>query len=106
MEESLWDVKTRFDFSYMNSILTDDFFEFGRSGRVYKREDLLDTEIEAFCAKLPLINFSIHFINLNVVLITYVTEVGDKKVEKANRSSIWVKKEGKWQLRFHQGTPF
>jgi hypothetical protein len=39
LEESLWRSETRFDNEYMNRTLAPDFFEFGRSGRAYTREE-------------------------------------------------------------------
>jgi hypothetical protein len=36
-----------------------------------------------------------------VVLLTYVSESGDRR---SNRSSIWRKTPGGWRLYFHQGT--
>ncbi len=105
LEESLWIASTRFDFNYMNRILAHDFFEFGRSGRVYQRADTLAIKPQEIKAKLPLKNFAIHLISQDVVLVTYISEVEYEKVEVGNRSSIWSKTEGRWQLRFHQGTP-
>jgi hypothetical protein len=34
-EEELWCEETRFDTQRMNELIANDFFEFGRSGRVY-----------------------------------------------------------------------
>jgi hypothetical protein len=34
LEESLWQAETRYDPFLMDRVLADDFFEFGRSGRV------------------------------------------------------------------------
>lgn len=60
---------------------------------------------QAIEAKLPLRNFAIRLIDTNVAQVTYVSEVTDHGVvEVGNRSSIWSKTEGGWQLRFHQGT--
>jgi hypothetical protein len=39
LEESLWRPQTRFDREYTDNILAPDFFEFGRSGRVYRVRD-------------------------------------------------------------------
>ncbi|NJK70246.1 MAG: DUF4440 domain-containing protein [Microcoleus sp. SU_5_3] len=41
LEEELWREETRFDAQRMNEIIAQDFFEFGRSGRVYQRQDTL-----------------------------------------------------------------
>lgn len=105
LEESLWRAETRFDKGYMDRILAPDFFEFGRSGRVYTREQILAAPPQAIDAKLPLEGFAVHPIVPNVVLVTYVSEVTYDDVELGNRSSLWSKTDAGWQLRFHQGTP-
>jgi len=57
-------------------------------------------------ATLPLPDYSVQLVADNVALATYMSEVryGDQ-VEVGRRSSLWVKICGRWQLRFHQGTP-
>ncbi|WP_151193931.1 DUF4440 domain-containing protein [Cysteiniphilum sp. JM-1] len=104
LEESLWLEKTRFDFAYMDSVLDATFFEYGRSGRIYTREEILAHSYQEIKAKLPLENFQVHDISENIKQVTYVSEVGTAKL-RANRSSIWVKKLNDWKLIFHQGTP-
>jgi hypothetical protein len=105
LEESLWRAETRFDQEYMNRILAPDFFEFGRSGRVYKRDESLGAPSQEIKAKFPLKNFNVQMIDTNVALVTYVSEVDYDPVEMGNRSSIWLKTSTGWQLKFHQGTP-
>ncbi|HUI31881.1 MAG TPA: DUF4440 domain-containing protein [Candidatus Acidoferrales bacterium] len=105
LEESMWRSETRFDRDYMERVLSPDFFEFGRSGRVYKREDTLAAPAQKINAKLPLKDFRIHPITEDVVLVTYITEVIGNKLEMGNRSSIWIRTPKGWRLRFHQGTP-
>ncbi|MCI5048682.1 MAG: DUF4440 domain-containing protein [Aquisalinus sp.] len=108
LEESLWQAETRFDDQYMAQILAKDFFEFGRSGKRYRREEMFfgsqgKTDIRA---KLPLPHFSARYLSYEVVQTTYISEVVDgEKVQFANRTSIWTRQSGNWQLRFHQGTP-
>ena len=104
LEESLWIIETRFDFDYMNRILAPDFFEFGRSGRIYQRADTLAVEKQEIKAEIPLKDFTIHSISQDVVLITYISRVKNEKLDVGNRSSIWSKNAEGWQLRFHQGT--
>jgi len=105
LEESLWRPETRFDREYMEGILSPGFFEVGRSGRVHGREDTLSAPRQDIIARFPLKDFKVHFINENAVLVTYISEVTYNEVQVGNRSSIWVRTAGKWQLRFHQGTP-
>lgn len=105
LEESLWREETRFNKGYMNKLLAEDFFEFGRSGKIYSRSDCLEVEKQAINAKLPLEKFRIHQVSENTVLITYISEVTYNSVQRANRSSLWARNTEGWKLRFHQGTP-
>ncbi|MDA0910750.1 MAG: GNAT family N-acetyltransferase [Proteobacteria bacterium] len=104
LEESLWIEKTRFDLAYMDSILDAQFFEYGRSGSVYTREDTLAHPYQQIKAKMPLENFQVHDVSETVKQVTYVSEVGNAEL-RANRSSIWVRNSDEWKLVFHQGTP-
>ncbi len=105
LEESLWRAETRFDRDHMDKVMTDDFIEFGRSGKVYTKAESLSASIQEILAKFPLKDFQVHEVAEGAVLITYVSEVQYDSLETANRSSIWVKRNGQWRLRFHQGTP-
>lgn len=105
LEESLWRTETRFDYDYMNEILADDFFEFGRSGRVYSKSESLSAPMQEIHAQFPLEQFSVHLITDEVALVTYVSRVQYEVLEVANRSSLWSKKNDGWKLKFHQGTP-
>jgi hypothetical protein len=105
LEESLWIAKTRFDNDHMNRILAPDFFEFGRSGKIYDRAQSLSAPEQKINAKIPLKNFNAHALSQDIVLITYVSEVQYDVLEVGNRSSVWQRIDGAWRLRFHQGTP-
>jgi len=106
LEESLWRAERRFDREYMDATLAPDFFEFGRSGRVYRREDALNVESSAIQATLPLPQFAARLIAGDVALVTYMSEVTyGNTLERANRSSLWSRYPMGWRLRFHQGTP-
>ena len=105
LEESLWRAETRFDTKLMDQTFSTDFFEFGRSGRVYGRQECLDVESQPIDARLPLKDLRIRLIWPNVAQVTYVSSVTYDGIEElANRSSIWTRAERGWQLRFHQGT--
>ena len=105
LEESLWRRETRCDPDYLRSITTDDMFEFGRSGRTYTRDDMLDIPDQEIPATLPLQGFTVHEVAADVALVTYVSEVQYTTLDLGNRSSLWVRRDGGWKLRFHQGTP-
>ena len=105
LEESLWKSETRFNEEYMRTIMAKDFFEFGRSGKIYSIDESLTASYQEIGAKLPLKDFAIHEIDEKVVLITYISEVQYDEIEIGNRSSLWLKNEDGWKLKFHQGTP-
>lgn len=91
----------------MNELLADDFFEFGRSGRIYERKKVLDAAPQTLTATLPLAEFRVRLLNKDTAQTTYNSAVEyDGIVEYARRSSIWSRTYDRWLLRFHQGTPF
>lgn len=106
-EESLWRMKTRLDPLLMRQTFAKDVIEFGQSGRIYTLGDLLLNQADAaFAATLPLPDFKSSYLSSTVVQTTYVSELfSDGEVQYANRSSIWIKDNATWRLRFHQGTP-
>lgn len=105
LEESMWKPETRFNKDYLEKTLASDFFEFGRSGRIYTKEITMSAPKQEIKATLPLKNFQIKLIDKNTALVTYVSEVQYEVLELTNRSSIWSKTSSSWQMRFHQGTP-
>ena len=106
LEESMWRVETRFDPEWMDQHLAAGFREFGRSGRAYEREETLDPEYEEIDVVLPLPDYSVVAIAPDVALATYRSiRTIDGEVLHANRSSVWVRVDGTWKMRFHQGTP-
>jgi hypothetical protein len=106
LEESLWQTETRFDAERMKTILAADFFEFGRSGRMYSREDTLAIPFQQIEAVIPLPLFRVHLLADDVAQVTYTSAVRQQGVwTHAHRSSIWSRTETGWVLRFHQGTP-
>jgi len=107
LEADLWREETRYDRGWMSEILAPDFFEFGRSGRVYRREDTLAAPRRPIEAVLPLPDFRARLLAPDVAQVTYNSAVrSGGAVEWAHRSSVWSRGPGGWVLRFHQGTPF
>jgi hypothetical protein len=107
LEESLWCSDSRFDIELMREIIAEDFFEYGRSGRKYTREETLPIKAREVTARFPLPGLQVRELLQGVAQITYNSEVDfSGNIEHARRSSIWTFNGDKWQLRFHQGTPF
>lgn len=105
LEHSLWRAETRYDRALMEATFAPDFHEFGRSGRRYSRDDLLPTG-ETHTIDATLHGLTVTPISPDVALVTYRSEVRRPTgTDWANRSSLWDRASGRWQLRFHQGTP-
>jgi hypothetical protein len=106
LEEELWREETRFDPQRMEEVIAEDFFEFGRSGRFYRREDTLAVARESIQCVLPLPDFQARLLAPDVAQVTYSSAVTyDGVVFHGWRSSIWTRRGESWVLRFHQGTP-
>jgi hypothetical protein len=107
LEEELWREQTRFDTQRMGELISPDFFEFGRSGRVYHRQETLTVTHQTIDTVFPLPELHIRLLNDNIAQVTYNSAVTyDGIVEYARRSSIWSRTTSGWMLRFHQGIPF
>jgi hypothetical protein len=107
LEEDLWREETRFDLPYMERILAADFIEIGRSGRVYSRTDTLSLPRQPIDAELPLPDFNIRLLSDDIAQVTYNSRVTyEGTVQLGRRSSIWVRHQQIWILKFHQGTPY
>jgi hypothetical protein len=107
LEECLWREETRFDRAFMEKHCAPDFFEFGRSGRVYTRAQSLAVPRQATNAVLPLPHLSIRLLGPDTAQLTYFSAVThDGVVEHGRRSSIWSRTPQGWVMRFHQGTPY
>ncbi|MEG4009194.1 DUF4440 domain-containing protein [Microcoleus sp. Pol1B3] len=107
LEQELWREETRVNTERMNELIAQDFFEFGRSGRVWQRQDTLVAEPSSRDVLRPLPEFHIRLLDENIAQVTYDSAfIYDGVVEHTHRSSIWSRTASGWVVRFHQGTPF
>ncbi|HTB96564.1 MAG TPA: DUF4440 domain-containing protein [Terracidiphilus sp.] len=107
LERLLLEPEVRRDRERVAALLTDDFFEFGKSGRVWTRERILEMLGSEDYTQPEVEDFTCHGIAADVVLVTYRTVRGNDGTGERDvtlRSSIWVKDAGRWKVRFHQGT--
>jgi hypothetical protein len=100
LERAMWADGTRSDRSWIDDHLSDSFTEFGWSGRTYTRAETLDLEVGPIEAEL--VDFAVRALGAETALVTY-RSVQERGV--GNRSSVWVRRGGRWLLDFHQGSP-
>jgi hypothetical protein len=106
-EESLLNPAVRRDRARVATLLAEDFEEFGSSGRVWSREQILELLATETYEPPTMEDFKCDLIAEGVALVTYRTvrtDVDSGISSAALRSSIWVKQSGEWRVRFHQGT--
>jgi hypothetical protein len=84
------------------ALLTDDFTEFGKSGRIYDKRRTVELLRGDDSDLVPEVrDFEMRVLAPDVVLVTYRSGRGDLYTL---RSSIWLRRAGKWRMTFHQGT--
>lgn len=109
LEEELHKQSVRRSRDAVDGLLLDTFFEFGRSGGVYDKAEIICSlagETAGANETLSATDYKFMPLSDDVVLLTYRTErVGPKCQLRTLRSSIWKLDNGRWRMAFHQGTP-
>lgn len=102
LETSLLNPKTRKSITQLKLLIADEFIEYGASGSIYNKNDLLDSLPEEEPRSYRVNDFSVLEVSPEVMLATYKVTVASKS---SLRSSLWQYKHNRWQMVFHQGTP-
>lgn len=88
----------------LSELLADDFIEFGSSGRVYTKDDLL----ALLQAEVPVAQttsgFKVTSLASDIALLTYKIRRHSQPALDTLRSSVSRRARGQWQMVFHQGT--
>ena len=85
-------------------LLADDFIEFGSSGRVYTKDDLVAVLQDESPVVQTTSDFRMLTLAPDVALLLYRISRHSEPVVDSLRSSLWRRSNGKWQMVFHQGT--
>jgi hypothetical protein len=104
LEERLLQPDVRKSVEELEILLADDFIEFGSSGRVFNKQQVIERLPNESTIQMTLMDFEVKLLAPDVALTTYRV-LKHKDMKYSLRSSIWKLKEGKWQMVFHQGTP-
>jgi hypothetical protein len=101
LEERLLQREVRSDEASLARLIADDFVEFGASGKVWNKSEVISgLKTEAFVTRL-ISDVEVRALADDVVLVTYICRSSTTSL----RSSIWRREEKRWQMTFHQGTP-
>ncbi len=108
LETSLYKKEVRNSKEKVSELITDDFIEFGKSGLIYNKQDIVEgLANETIDLQVTATDFKARELSPEVVLVTYAASMLDTDnvtMVSTNRSSIWILRDGKWQMTFHQGT--
>ena len=108
LEASMAKPEIRHSPEQLDRLLADDFREFGGSGRVFNKGQIIETLQNQPPLEIWLDEFQVKCLSAELALVTYRGHykfTDSEKVSHSLRSSIWRKRDGRWEVVFHQGTP-
>jgi hypothetical protein len=102
LEASLLESSVRKNVARVSELLAEDFREYGSSGRVFDKAQIIADLRDEVPYAIAMQEFACMMLAEGVALVTYrsVRESGFEAI----RSSIWVMRDGRWRMIFHQGT--
>jgi ribonuclease HI len=86
----------------LDGLLSEDFREFGTSGRIWTKTEVLTALAADTQTPIKSENFDCRFLGPDLALLTYVSS---SSRGKALRCSVWHLEDETWRIVFHQGTP-
>jgi hypothetical protein len=101
LEERLFHPDRETDRTALLPLLASDFKEFCSSGRVFNRQQTIDVLLSSPARSATIHHFYVEQLAENVALATYRATTS---LAVSYRSSLWVFRDERWQLHFHQGT--
>ncbi len=102
LERELLSPVVRADSSRVAAILHADFEEIGSSGRLWNRDAIVNELAGQESERVAFEVLGSELVAPDAILLTARTS--DSR-GSALRSSLWLRVDGRWRLRFHQGTP-
>lgn len=103
LERELVDPKIRKDIGRIQERLFDEFVEFGSSGRVILKSDVIADANQSRMSTYQLSDFRFKLLGDSHILVAYSSVVSPSQ-QVALRSSIWISENGRWQMLHHQAT--
>jgi hypothetical protein len=107
LEELLMRPEVRGSMERVAALLSDDFLEFGSSGQIFDKRQIIEALRNETPTERSLSDFGSTLLSDSIVLVTYRARRAGRPGEEpvhTLRSSIWRLNNGQWQMVFHQGT--
>lgn len=93
--------ETRHSVKELENLLAEEFIEFGSSGKIYNKSDILKWLPLEPPRQFVVEDFSALILAKDIVLVTYKLTSG---AVSSLRSSLWKFNGNEWKMIFHQGT--
>jgi len=107
LEQRLAQVGRRLSAEDAGSLIAEDFVEFGASGKVWSKAEIIAAMSQWAPIERIVEDFRVRVLSASICLVTYKV-IGVTKDRQASpfslRSSIWRYMGERWQIVFHQGT--
>ena len=107
LEQRLAQVGRRLPSEEASSLIAADFVEFGASGKVWSKAEIIAAMSQWAPIERIVEDFRVRELSASICLVTYKV-IGVTKDRQASpfslRSSIWRYTGERWQIVFHQGT--
>ncbi len=106
LEKRLLEPEVRKNPDELAKLIADDFVEYGSTGCVYNKQDILKVLPQAPARRMGIENFDARHLSPEVVISSYSVVPRDKRSggdERSTRNSIWKMTDGRWQIVFHKG---
>jgi len=109
LEKSLPEAQKRHDRAFYQRTLTDDFISVGTDGKIHPKEEILADLPSTELVEYRPYNMQVVLLNDNAAVVTYdvivrMVHYDDETPRYQHVSSIWVKQDGQWKLKFQQAT--
>ncbi|MFK7861179.1 MAG: DUF4440 domain-containing protein [Granulosicoccus sp.] len=106
IEKQHLDETVRSSAEQLGALLCDDFREFGKSGRIFDKAEILMSVTNSIAvADYDIQNYQIVQLGDGHILATYkLLERQGELLRWTLRSTVWKLVDTKWRMLFHQGT--
>ena len=101
LEERLLHPDRESDRNDLTSLLAPEFKEFCTSGRIFNLDQLTDALLSTNARAATMSHFYATPLGAGAALTTYHITTANST---SHHSSVWVQRDGRWQMLFHQGT--
>jgi hypothetical protein len=110
-EKSLIEAKKKDDSALLKRTVTDDFSLVGVDGTLLQKQEAVDDLGDSGLIEVMAYNIKVVSVSDDAAIVTYDAVVRKKPEEDQGPppryqhfSSVWVKRDGAWKLKFHQAT--